>query len=94
MLDLFKTYSIDEIIMFSLLLALAIKGIIDLYDWFKNRFIKNPVEEEINKEEKQQEILNKLNAHEEQITVCKDCLTKILKTMNILVESDKDDIKA
>jgi hypothetical protein len=32
MLELFKTYSIDEIITFIILLALAIKGIIDLYD--------------------------------------------------------------
>lgn len=32
MLELFKNYSIDEIIMFILLLAIAIKGIVDLYD--------------------------------------------------------------
>ena len=94
MLDLFKNYTIDEIIMFSLFLALAVKGIIDLYDWFKNRFIKKPIEEEINKEEKQQEILNIVSSHDKQIIDCKDCLNEITKSIKILIESDKDDIKA
>lgn len=90
MLELFKTYSIDEIITFIILLALAIKGIIDLYDWFKNRFIKK----EINKEEQEQEILNIINAHDKQIIDCKECLDEITKSIKILIESDKDDIKA
>lgn len=93
MLELFKTYSIDEIIMFILLLALAIKGIMDLYDYFKNRFRK-PIDEENNKKEKEEEILNKLEEHEERIGEYKECLNKILNTINILIESDKDDIKS
>lgn len=94
MLDLFKNYTIDEIVMFVLLLALAIKGIVDLYDWFKNRFIKKPVTEEKTKEQQQQEILNKINSHDEQIIGCKKCLDEITKSIKILIESDKDDIKA
>lgn len=93
MLELFKTYSIDEIIMFILLLALAVKGVIDLYDWFKNRF-REPIEEEMTHEEQKQEIIDRLNAHEENILECKECLNKILDTINILIDSDKDDIKS
>lgn len=93
MLELFKTYSINEIIIFILLLALAIKGILDLYDYFKNRF-KKPFEEETSHKEKEQAILNELDKHKSQIIECKECLNKILNTMNILIESDKDDIKA
>ena len=93
MLELFKTYSMDEIIMFILLLALTIKGIMDLYDYFKNRFRK-PIDEENNKKEKEEEILNKLKEHEDRIGECKECLNKILNKMNILMESDKDDIKS
>ena len=93
MLELFKTYSIDEIVMFILLLALAIKGIVDLYDWFKKRF-REPIEEEMTHEEQKQEIIDRLNTHEGNILECKECLNKILDTINILVDSDKDDIKS
>lgn len=88
--ELFKTYTLDEIVTFIILLALAIKCIIDLWDWFKNRFIKK----EINKKEKQQEILDIINNHDKQIIDCKDCLKEITKSIKILIESDKDDIKA
>lgn len=93
MLELFKTYSIDEIVMFILLLALAIKGIVDLYDWFKKRF-REPIKEEMTHEEQKQEIIDRLNTHEGNILECKECLNKILDTINILVDSDKDDIKS
>lgn len=93
MLELFKNYSIDEIIMFILLWAIAIKGIIDLYDWFKIRFRK-PIDKENNEKEKEQEILGKIINHEKQISACKDCLNEITKSVKILIESDKDDIKA
>lgn len=93
MLELFKTYSIDEIVMFILLLALAIKGIVDLYDWFKKRF-REPIEEEMTHEEQKQEIIDRLNTHEGNILECKECLNKILDTINILIDSDKDDIKS
>ena len=93
MLELFKTYSIDEIVMFILLLALTIKGIVDLYDWFKKRF-REPIEEEMTHEEQKQEIIDRLNTHEGNILECKECLNKILDTINILIDSDKDDIKS
>ena len=93
MLELFKTYSIDEIVMFILLLALAIKGIVDLYDWFKKRF-REPIDKEMTNEEQKQEIMDILNTHEENIMACKERLEKILEIINILVDSDKDDIKS
>lgn len=93
MLELFKTYSIDEIVMFILLLALAVKGIVDLYDWFKKRF-REPIDKEIDNKEEKQEIIETLNIHEENIIACKERLEKILEIINILVESDKDDIKS
>lgn len=93
MLELLKHYSVDEIIMFLVLLALAFKGAISfwewLYDWLKSKFDKG-----YDKQEKEQKILDMLNEHENQIGDCKECLEKILKTMNILIDSDKDDIKS
>lgn len=93
MLELLKNYSVDQILIFIILLALALKEFINWYDWFKNRFRK-PIEEEKDKEEKEQEIIERLDKHEEQILLCKDCLNEITKSINILIESDKDDIKA
>jgi len=37
MLDLLKNYSLSEIVIFVVVLALAVKGVIDFYDWAKNR---------------------------------------------------------
>ncbi len=86
MLDLFKNYSIEQIFIFIILLGLAIKGIIDFWDWFKIRFSK-PIKEEQSEKETQEKILQNLENHNEQID-------KMAKLVNILIESDKDDIKA
>jgi len=91
--ELFKTYTLDEIVVFIILLALAIKSIIDLYDWFIARF-KKPIDKANNEKQKELDMLDTLNSHEEQILGCKECLNKILTTTSILMESDKDDIKA
>ena len=93
MLDLLKNYSLSEIIIFIVMLALAIRGVIDFYDWATKR-IRKPIDEKNNKKEKEEELLKKLNQHEEQILACKDCQNEILRIVNILVNSDKDDIKA
>ena len=93
MLDLFKNYSLTEIAIFITMLAFAIKGIIDFYDWAKDR-IKKPIDKENIEKAKEQEVMAKLVAHEEQILYCKECLENINKNMSILISSDKDDIKA
>ena len=38
MQDLLQNYSLEQIIGFIVILALAIKGLIDFYDWAKVRF--------------------------------------------------------
>ena len=93
MLDLLKNYSLSDIAIFVVMLALAIKGLIDFYDWAKNR-IRKPIDAENNNKAKEQEVMAKLVTHEEQILSCKECLENINKNMNILIASDKDDIKA
>ena len=63
MLDLLKNYSLSEITIFIVMLALAIRGVIDFYDWATKR-IRKPIDEENNKKEKEEELLKKLNQHE------------------------------
>lgn len=36
MLDLLKNYSLTDIAIFVVMLAFAIKGVVDFYDWAKN----------------------------------------------------------
>lgn len=86
MLDLIKSYSMTEIATFIILLALAIKGVIDFYDWAKGR-IKKPIDKEYNEQEMQKKVFDTLTSHNEQID-------KMSKAITILINSDKDDIKA
>ena len=86
MLNLLQQYSLTEIIIFIITVALAIKGIIDFYDWAKQR-IKVPLDKRYTNKEIQQKVLDTLNAHNEQIDT-------MAKSINILIASDKDDIKS
>ena len=86
MLDLFKNYSLTDISIFVVMLSLAIKGIVDFYDWAKNR-IQHPLDTHYNNKEMQKKVLETLESHNAEID-------KMSKAINILIESDKDDIKA
>jgi hypothetical protein len=86
MTELLNNYSLTEILMFIIMLALAIKGVIDFYDWAKKR-IKEPVDKTYIEKEMKQKVLGTLESHNEQID-------KISKAIDILIASDKDDIKA
>ena len=86
MLDLLKNYSLRDIIIFIFMLALAIKWLVDFYDWAKIR-IKKLTNEEQSAEELHQKMLDTLASHNEQIN-------KMAKLINILIKSDRDDIKA
>lgn len=86
MLDLLKNYSLTDIAIFIIMLAFAIKGIIDFYDWAKNRLNKT-TDKKYTDKEMQKKVLETLESHNDQID-------KMAKAVNILIASDKDDIKA
>ena len=86
MLELLNNYSLSEIIIFVIMLAFSLKGIIDFYDWAKKR-IREPINKEQSEYEMKQKILNTLESHDQQIT-------EMSKAINILIESDRDDIKS
>lgn len=91
--ELLKTYSIQEIIMFLVLFALAFKGVVSFWDWFynwiKQKFDKNHdlLQEEKEVQSSLQELTNITKDQQNQID-------KLVKSVNILVESDKDSIKS
>lgn len=86
MIDLLKNYSLTEIGIFIITLSLAIKGFVNFYDWAKER-IRNPFDKKYTEKEIQKKILDTLDLHNEQIR-------KMSKAISILLESDRDDIKA
>ena len=89
MLELLQHYTVAEIISFTILLSLAIKAIISFLDWAKERLFKF-----FRKEEKD----NSLDGTLSKIIESQEQLSKEIKKMNdtveILIHSDKDDIKS
>lgn len=82
---LFTNYSISEIFIFLIIICLSIKELITFIDWLKGQskkiVDKNKEKERVDKIEKQQQ---------ENIEQLKD----IMKSIKILIDSDKDDIKS
>ena len=100
MINLLSTYSIGEIIIFLVIIAIAIKELITLIDWFKELIKKHFNKEntplslfqELDKKNKKQD-----EKIEEIITLQKDfqsSIQTIVSQLQILMDSDKDAIKA
>lgn len=89
MLELLQKFSIENIFIFIILLALAIKGLISFFDWAKERFQKAVLQsnESFN-------VKKNIKEHEQQIYQLKSSIQQINKLIRLLIESDKDDIKA
>ena len=100
MKDLLSNYSVDQILLFIVLLAAAIKGVVSWIDWARNRGEK--IIEKKNKKTALQDSVNNLIQAQENmkndINSCqiqlKNTINDIKKAINLLTESDKDDIKA
>ncbi len=98
--ELFNRFSITEIILFIVLFALAIKGIIDFFDWAHKRLKEKFDKENINNETKNI-IDKKFEEDEKRIKKLEDSQIEIIETLekvnekiDMLIDSDKDDIKA
>lgn len=99
MLELLTTYSITEIIIFIVMLLLAleegIKKITWLKNYFKEKFSEEDEEEQVHqsledKIEQQQIKINEMK--QSQIQIC-ECLNLIGQKVDLLIDSDKNDIK-
>lgn len=89
MVQLLSNYSIEDVIIFIILLALAFKGVFSFLDWLGS-FIKTTV----HKVQQPQKLKEKLQKQSEQIQDLKKSLTDVSRSIHLLVESDKDAIKA
>lgn len=100
MQEFLENYSIIEIILFFVLAAAAMKGVISFFDWGYSR-LKSVFDREHNKEERQKEIDKKFRDRDEEIQKVKESQSELTATLNdlnkkidMLIDSDKDDIKS
>lgn len=99
MLELLSTYSFSQIVIFIVVLALAIKQVISFYDWAAAK-IKSLYGKQRGKEHKEEEFENRLEKGSEFMHHLEDNQAEIFKILeniteqiNVLIQSDKDDIK-
>lgn len=88
MVALLQMYSLEQIIIFIVMLSLAVKGCINFLDWLSVR-LKVHVEN-IQKPERLEE---HLEIHSQAIEDIQNAIKNLQHTMNILIESDRDAIK-
>ena len=89
LIQLLKQFDITTFLTFIIVLALAAKGVIIFFDWVKERLMKM-----FNKQTKKQRQIEQLQQQENSIKELKNNMESIQSKMNLLIESDKDDIKA
>ena len=100
MKDLLQNFSIQQILLFIVCLAIAIRGVGSWFDWVKEKEEKmlekknkhNALKESVDNLIKSQESMKcDINACQSQL---KATIDGISKSITLLTESDKDDIKA
>lgn len=81
MIDLLAAYSVEQILIFTILLALAIKGVISFFDWAYSR-----IHAKFSSDHHLNENINKIDSLENKIN-------NIALQVDLLIRSDRDSIK-
>lgn len=89
MTQLLNNYSLHEILIFLIVLALGIKGFITFWDWAVDRLRK--IFHKENQQDLDREKIHQLNENQEKLI---DNVSKLTEKIDMLIESDKADIKA
>lgn len=87
--SLLAHYSISEILTIIIILGLSLKGCITFFEW-ANKKIKVLVY----KTDQPLKIKENIKQHEQEIKKLDSSIAELSKMINLLIESDKDDIKA
>ena len=100
MIDILTKYSLSQIIIFGVLLALALKTLFGAFEWVKAKALMIA-----KKENRYQELQNmiieetterkqKLNSIQSDLNGLSQFVGKIAKKIDLLLQSDRDDIKS
>lgn len=97
---LIDNYSFSEIMTFLITFALALKGLVTFWEWAIDK-LKNKFKKESDKETELDTIKNTLDEHRKDYEILKDNqlqlqedVKHIINKVDMLINSDKDDIKA
>ena len=88
MTQLFTQYTISEIVVFIIALALAIKSLVQFIDWARKR-----TKQAIKQFDRPSQLQQKMRKHDQQLKKINKDLNDIKELINLLIESDRDDIK-
>ncbi len=100
MIELIQRFSAGEIIIFIVLFAIAVKKIVDFIDWV-NLKIKNIFDKKNRQIQQHDKIIQRLKQGDDVMAglqqnqkATDEILNNLLKKINLLIQSDKDDIKS
>lgn len=93
MLELLSTFSIAQILLFIVLLAVAFKKVADFIDWVQDK-IKKRDKKTITQQEEQQKRIDRFDQLEKNVVEMNEYMKDMGNKINILMDSDKDAIKA
>lgn len=100
MIELLQHYSLSDILMFIVFLALAVKSLISFFDWSHDR-VKKAFNKEHEKIDEREEIARRLQKGSEVMTALKtnqkitdQKLNDLSAKIDMLIDSDKDNIKS
>lgn len=88
MQQLFTNYSFGQIVIFIVILAIAIKQFITLKDWFKAK-----AREQIKEQDKPLALQEATKRQDEELNEIRDSIKDLTKDVQLLMESDRDQIK-
>lgn len=88
MTQLFTHYSVSEILLFIIIFAIAIKKLVDFTDWARKR-----TKQAVQQADKPAQLEQAIDKHDRELNNIKQELSDIKELINLLIESDKDDIK-
>ena len=89
MLDLLQEYTTNDLIAIIIILSLTLKGGLSFIDWCILRMKKF-----VYKSDEPARLKDDIASHQEDIKELKESLKQLNKQVQLLIDSDKDDIKA
>lgn len=97
MKDLVGTYSAQEILLFLVTFALAVKGFVSFWDWGYGR-LKQVFKKESDQEQEIDSIQKHFDEHIKEYEIMQNTQNETLRLLtekiNLLIDSDKDSIKS
>ena len=88
MTQLLTHYSVGEILLFIVIFAIAIKKLVQFIDWARKR-----TSQAVKQAEQPEQLKQITEQHEEEISEIRKDIKSLQTSINLLIESDKDDIK-